>query len=153
MDGQIIAAVCVTLVAGLFAVDYLFGLYADDPRGVQILGRRWIARLDFTPGTLGGFSNARLVLVSGLGLFLEMMMIRWVSSEIRIFADRAGEFHGERIPALAGQSRLLRTFPLRRCLVRDPAAEIVLCLAVDEGRRHRRRSLPAGGFCRDHLHP
>jgi len=86
MDGQVIAAVCVTLVAGLFAVDYLFGLYAAYPRGVQLLGRRWVARLDFTPGTLGGFSNARLVLVSGLGLFLEMMMIRWVSSEIRIFA-------------------------------------------------------------------
>ncbi|HTT24980.1 MAG TPA: hypothetical protein VMG82_39060 [Candidatus Sulfotelmatobacter sp.] len=35
---------------------------------------------------LGGFSYRRLILISGLSLFLEMLMIRWVSSEIRIFA-------------------------------------------------------------------
>jgi SAM-dependent methyltransferase len=36
--------------------------------------------------TLGGFSYRQLVLVSFLGLFVEMLMIRWVSSEVRIFA-------------------------------------------------------------------
>ncbi len=35
---------------------------------------------------LGGFSYRRLILISLLSLFLEMLMIRWVSSEIRIFA-------------------------------------------------------------------
>jgi spermidine synthase len=35
---------------------------------------------------LGGFSYRQLVLISVAGLFLEMLMIRWVSSEIRIFA-------------------------------------------------------------------
>lgn len=35
---------------------------------------------------LGSSSYVRLALVSLLGLFLEMMMIRWISSEIRIFA-------------------------------------------------------------------
>jgi spermidine synthase len=35
---------------------------------------------------LGGFSYRQLVLVSFLSLFAEMMVIRWVSSEIRIFA-------------------------------------------------------------------
>jgi SAM-dependent methyltransferase len=35
---------------------------------------------------LSGFSYRQLVLVSFLGLFVEMLMIRWVSSEIRIFA-------------------------------------------------------------------
>jgi hypothetical protein len=35
---------------------------------------------------LGGFSYVQLVSISVLGLFLEMLMIRWVSSEIRIFA-------------------------------------------------------------------
>ncbi|MFL6442335.1 MAG: spermidine synthase, partial [Candidatus Sulfotelmatobacter sp.] len=35
---------------------------------------------------LGGFSYRHLVLISVAGLFLEMLMIRWVSSEIRIFA-------------------------------------------------------------------
>jgi hypothetical protein len=35
---------------------------------------------------LGGFGYRQLVLISLLTLFLEMMMIRWVSSEVRIFA-------------------------------------------------------------------
>ena len=35
---------------------------------------------------LGGFSNRQLILISALSLFVEMLMIRWVSSEIRIFA-------------------------------------------------------------------
>jgi spermidine synthase len=35
---------------------------------------------------LGGFSYRQLVLISLLSLFVEMLMIRWVSSEIRIFA-------------------------------------------------------------------
>ncbi len=43
-------------------------------------------RLEFPVGELGGFSYRQLVLVSFLGMFAEMLMIRWVSSEIRIFA-------------------------------------------------------------------
>ena len=86
MDAQVIAAGCMTLLAGLLAADYLFGLYRTQPRGVNLLGKRWASKLDFSPDALGGFSNARLILVSALGLFLEMMMIRWISSEIRIFA-------------------------------------------------------------------
>ena len=35
---------------------------------------------------LGGFSYRQLMMVSFLSLFVEMLMIRWVSSEIRIFA-------------------------------------------------------------------
>jgi len=35
---------------------------------------------------LGGFSYGQLILISLLSLFLEMLMIRWVSSDIRIFA-------------------------------------------------------------------
>jgi SAM-dependent methyltransferase len=35
---------------------------------------------------LGGFSYRQLALISLLSLFVEMLMIRWVSSEIRIFA-------------------------------------------------------------------
>ena len=43
-------------------------------------------RLEFPVEELGGFSYRQLVLVSFLGMFAEMLMIRWVSSEIRIFA-------------------------------------------------------------------
>ena len=44
------------------------------------------SRLGSSIQDLDGFSYRQLVLVSFLGLFLEMLMIRWVSSEIRIFA-------------------------------------------------------------------
>ena len=43
-------------------------------------------RLEMRVEDLGGFGWTSLVLVSVLGLFVEMLMIRWVSSEIRIFA-------------------------------------------------------------------
>src|SRR5258708_4093494 len=48
--------------------------------------RRWVAKFEFSPETLGGFSYSRLALVSLFGLFLELLMIRWISSEITIFA-------------------------------------------------------------------
>src|SRR5246127_290610 len=44
------------------------------------------AWLELQPEDLGGFSYRQLILVSLLSLFLEMLTIRWVSSEIRIFA-------------------------------------------------------------------
>jgi spermidine synthase len=47
---------------------------------------RWFERWAFTPSDLGGVSNWRLLLISIAGLFLELLMIRWISSEVRIFA-------------------------------------------------------------------
>lgn len=47
---------------------------------------RWTRPWQFSPEALGGFSNRSLILVSLAGLFLELLMIRWISSEIRIFA-------------------------------------------------------------------
>src|SRR5438270_1474068 len=44
------------------------------------------SRLEVSPHDLGSFSYRQLILVSVLSLFLEMLMIRWISSEIRIFA-------------------------------------------------------------------
>ena len=43
-------------------------------------------RMEVPMEALGRFSYWQLVLVSFLALFVEMLMIRWVSSEIRIFA-------------------------------------------------------------------
>lgn len=43
-------------------------------------------RLEVRAQELGGFGWTRLALISLLSLFVEMLMIRWVSSEIRIFA-------------------------------------------------------------------
>jgi len=41
---------------------------------------------EFSPATLGGFSWTHLAAWSLLSLFLELLMIRWISSEIGIFA-------------------------------------------------------------------
>ena len=43
---------------------------------------RWEVRAE----ELGGFGYRQLILISALSLFVEMLMIRWVSSEIRVFA-------------------------------------------------------------------
>lgn len=43
-------------------------------------------QMEVEPQQLGGSSYRQLVLVSLLSLFVEMLMIRWISSEIRIFA-------------------------------------------------------------------
>ena len=43
-------------------------------------------RMEVQAAELGGFSYRQLILISLLSLFVEMLMIRWVSSEIRIFA-------------------------------------------------------------------
>src|SRR5690349_21352536 len=66
---------------GVFTSLALFSLYRLDkkPRA------SWFARWDFSLDALG-YSGMHLALISLLGLFLEMLIIRWVSSEIRIFA-------------------------------------------------------------------
>jgi spermidine synthase len=85
LDFQI--AFCLTLFIGLIACLYTFSFYRDEPanRWGQAL-RRWTVRFDFSLDTLGGFSYAGLIFASILGLFLELLMIRWISSEVRIFA-------------------------------------------------------------------
>src|ERR1700722_6905678 len=64
---------------------WLFNFY-----GVKNLKSRstasWLTKWEFTPQQLGGFSHKNLALISVLGLFLELMMIRWVSSEVQVFA-------------------------------------------------------------------
>ena len=46
----------------------------------------WTERWQFSPRLIGGFSYWQLALISVAGLFLELLMIRWISSEIRVFA-------------------------------------------------------------------
>ncbi len=78
------------LIVLLFAVSsllvtlvwWLFTLYQDRPAR----GAKWVRALEISPGELGGFGYWRLALISLLSLFLEMLMIRWISSEVRIFA-------------------------------------------------------------------
>jgi spermidine synthase len=71
---------------GLLSIQYLFGFYQKRATGIGKLGRSTIAKWNFDLSDLGGFSYRLLIVFSVLGMFFEMMMIRWVSSEIRIFA-------------------------------------------------------------------
>src|ERR1700681_2863591 len=68
------------LLIGL--VYWLFALYQDRPAQSP----NWLRALEMSPEELGGFSYRLLALISLLSLFLEMLMIRWISSEIRVFA-------------------------------------------------------------------
>lgn len=72
------------LISGLLIglVYWLFALYRERPARSASWGRA----LEISPEELGGFSYQSLALISLLSLFLEMLMIRWVSSEIRVFA-------------------------------------------------------------------
>ena len=74
------AFTCLSVVL-VFADVYLFLLYrrsadGDTPQPT----------LDFDLWQLGGFSYRQLALVSVAALFLELLMIRWISSEIPVFA-------------------------------------------------------------------
>src|SRR5260370_21576863 len=82
---MLVAFILVTFL-GLLSIQYLFGFYRTRRVGIAELGRNWVAKWDFEPRDLGGFSYRLLILFSVLGMFFEMLMIRWVSSEIRIFA-------------------------------------------------------------------
>jgi spermidine synthase len=85
LDFQI--AFCLTLFIGLLSCLYTFSFYREQPSGGWRLKlQRWTAPFDFSLDTLGGFRYSGLILSSVLGLFLELLMIRWMSSEVRIFA-------------------------------------------------------------------
>lgn len=80
-------ALAVVVCFGGFVSLYLFDIYRPEHAGASDrVSRRWTQWWDFSVDSLGGFSYTKLALVSVLGLFLEMLMIRWISSEIRIFA-------------------------------------------------------------------
>jgi len=80
--------IALVLVAflGLLSIQYLFGFYQKRVTGIAKLGRTTVAKLNFDLRDLGGFSYWLLIVFSIGAMFSEMMMIRWVSSEIRIFA-------------------------------------------------------------------
>jgi SAM-dependent methyltransferase len=66
---------------------YLFDLYGPNHADARDRASgRWAQWWECSIADLGGFSYRKLALVSTLGLFLEMLLIRWISSEIHIFA-------------------------------------------------------------------
>src|ERR1700680_555689 len=86
MEDPRIAFVFVAALSGFVSL-WLFGYYRIEARpAASEATHRWVARWEFTPQELGGFSHWRLALVSVFGLFLELLLIRWVSSEVQVFA-------------------------------------------------------------------
>ncbi len=77
-----ILALAAAVWAGLFVTAVLFQVYR--PTGKKPLAP-WMKALELPENALPD-SNWRLLIVSVLGLFLELLMIRWISSELTIFA-------------------------------------------------------------------
>src|SRR5262249_2562505 len=75
-----LSSICV-IVVGVAVNAYLIGLVKGEART-----RRWETMWEFTPDKLGGFSWRDLALSSLFSLYMELLMIRWISSEVRIFA-------------------------------------------------------------------
>jgi spermidine synthase len=77
----------ILLILSGLTTTFLLRFYREQPSGRTGRTRgSWLGRWTFSADTLGGFSYRQLVLVSIAALFLELLMIRWISSEIRIFA-------------------------------------------------------------------
>jgi len=79
--GKSFGSLAPLLLVSALAVLIVYSLFRRLRTSSQAPGR-----LEVDIQDLGGFSYRQLVLISMLSLFLEMLMIRWVSSEIRIFA-------------------------------------------------------------------
>src|SRR5271165_3193208 len=80
------AYVIVVGLSGLL-VRFLLEFYrSGDPLLNAASHNTFVARWDFEPFDLGGAPYRQLALASAASLFLELLMIRWISSEIPIFA-------------------------------------------------------------------
>ena len=77
-----ILALIAIVWGGLFAALTLFQIYR--PAGKKPKAR-WLTMLELPSNALRG-SWSELLVISVAGLFLELLMIRWISSEITIFA-------------------------------------------------------------------
>ena len=74
-------AFCLVIILGIAANAFLVSLVRPNTSVPD-----WQKRFEFSPADLGSFSWKSLALWSLLSLFMELLMIRWISSEIRIFA-------------------------------------------------------------------
>src|SRR5205809_4531531 len=82
----LIAAFGSVVVGLILANAYVVSLFHAKGRGDTGALARWNEKWEFSAQALGGFSWWQLALWSLLSLFFELLMIRWTSAEIRIFA-------------------------------------------------------------------
>jgi hypothetical protein len=84
MWSYLVAFALVSLIGSLASIR-LLRIYGSTGEGDGRSGG-WSGRWSFTPAMLGVTSGRLLAVASLLVLFLELLLIRWISSEIRIFA-------------------------------------------------------------------
>src|SRR5438132_758325 len=82
----LIAAFGSVVVGLILANAYVVSLFHSKRSGDTGVLARWNEKWEFSARALGGFSWWQLAMWSLLSLFFELLMIRWISSEIRIFA-------------------------------------------------------------------
>jgi len=76
----------VTLSILLVTVSFLVLLYKPDHSDKLGRLRHWLGRWEFTADQIESRLSVQLALASFLSLFLEMLMIHWISAEIPVFA-------------------------------------------------------------------
>jgi hypothetical protein len=84
--GALFVAFASLVISGILINAYLFSLLRKESDPPIATSAPWRTFWEFSPAIHGGFSWFQLAVCSLLSLFLELLMIRWVSSEIRIFA-------------------------------------------------------------------
>src|SRR5438094_581399 len=82
----LIAAFGFVVVGLILANAYVVSLFHSKRSGDTGVLARWNEKWEFSARALGGFSWWQLAMWSLLSLFLELLVIRWISSEVRIFA-------------------------------------------------------------------
>jgi spermidine synthase len=85
-SGRLFLAFTLVIAVGILANGCLVSIVRSTHPDASGRLPRWRETFEFSPATLGGFSWTGLALWSLLSLFLELLMIRWISSEIGIFA-------------------------------------------------------------------
>jgi SAM-dependent methyltransferase len=83
---KVAGMMALTSIMGIALVYCLARFYRGSLLETSERGDKNLECLDISLQAMGGFSWWRLAVASALGLFLELLLIRWVSSEIRIFA-------------------------------------------------------------------
>lgn len=83
---QFVVPFAVVLLIATLVDAYLLRFYRNQRKDSDTGDGKAVGRWLFSVEAIGGFSYGQLALASALGLYLELLMIRWVSSEIRMFA-------------------------------------------------------------------
>lgn len=88
MSNTVALSLSLLAVFAIFGISIfiLLGFYGAASSRISLWVQRRFGAWEFTPLDLGGFRWSHLAIASLFSLFLEMLMIRWISAEITVFA-------------------------------------------------------------------